>query len=114
MAHFIAVAASPSMLGAVTPNLDGDLAKEKSPIDASKLSDFITVWDSNLVMWFEWKKKFLTKCQQNPEFEKFYWTKKKLRRTIGVPLFFLHFYGKDRRRPSPYGRIDSKRQTVGL
>jgi hypothetical protein len=53
MAHFIAVAASPSMLGVVTPTLDEEQAKEKSLIDASKLSDSITLWDGNLVTWFE-------------------------------------------------------------
>jgi hypothetical protein len=49
MAHFIAVAASPSMLGVVTPTLDGDQAKERSPVDASKFSDSISPWDGNLV-----------------------------------------------------------------
>jgi hypothetical protein len=70
MAHFIAVAASPLMLGVVTPTLDGDEAKERIPIDVAKFSDSISPWDGNLITWFEWKKKLLTKCWQNPEFEK--------------------------------------------
>jgi hypothetical protein len=71
MASSVAVAQSPSMLGVATPvAAPTATSKEPAPIDSSKFSDAIAVWDGSLESWFEWKKKLLTKCRQHPEFEK--------------------------------------------
>jgi hypothetical protein len=71
MSSFVVVALSPAMLGPDTPTAVPVVAtKEPAPIDSSKFSDAINIWDGSLETWFDWKKKLLTKCRQHPEFEK--------------------------------------------
>jgi hypothetical protein len=71
MASFVKIAMSPALMNAATPAAGQIVvSKEPAPIDSSKFSDAIAVWNGDLESWFEWKKKLLTKCRQHPEFEK--------------------------------------------